>query len=308
MSAQFPGLSWQLHENGTAGHWNDSYRVFGLRYKLGVARENGRPPAIGFICNLMDTVLSIDEVRRYWDWYVENTYVEGEEFGSRGYFAAIDVNHKRSYGVANDLLDLSRIKGKSVLEIAPGIGLDTVAYAQHGAQVTGVDIAPMALDLARKNLEHNDVDATLEIGNAESLRFPDNSFDFVVARGILMFTPDDQKVVEEIRRVLKPGGEAQILLHKRLSWYVILAKLSGVNLVRAEKDPPINRLYSARDTRRLCSGFSSMKLSYGRFPMPTRRSSGFSCPFNRIVVPATRVLPKALLRPIAYYIIVTAVK
>jgi SAM-dependent methyltransferase len=253
-------------------------------------------------------MLPIDEVRRYWEWYVENTHVEGEEFGSKGYFTAIDVNHKRSYGVANDLLDLSRIKGKSVLEIAPGIGLDTVAYAQHGAHVTGVDIAPMALDLARKNLEHNDVDARLEIGNAESLRFPDNSFDFVVARGILMFTPDDQKVVEEIRRVLKPGGETQILLHKRLSWYVILAKLSGANLVQAERDPPINRLYSGGDARRLCSGFSSMKLSYGRFPMPTKRSSGFSCPFNRIVVPATQLLPKALLLPIGYYIIVTAVK
>ena len=256
----------------------------------------------------MNKMLPIDEVRRYWEWYVKNTRVEDEEFGTKGYFAAIEVNHKRSYGVANELLDLSRIKGKSLLEIAPGIGLDTVAYAQHGAKVTGVDIAPIALDLARKNLEHNDVGARLEIGNAENLRFPDNSFDFVVARGILMFTPDDQKVIEETRRVLKPGGEAQILLHKRLSWYVILAKLSGTNLVQAEKDPPINRLYSARDARRLCSGFSSVKLSYGRFPMPTKRNNGFSCPFNRIVVPVMQVLPNALLLPIGYYIIVTAIK
>ncbi|MCI0439952.1 MAG: class I SAM-dependent methyltransferase [Chloroflexi bacterium] len=251
---------------------------------------------------------ALEQVKQYWEWYMQHVHVEGEEFGSKGYFAAIDVDHKRSYGIANDLLDLSRIRGKKLLEIAPGIGLDTVVYAKHGADVTAVDISPMALDLARKNLDHNGVDAKLEIGDAENLRFADNSFDFVVARGILMFTPDDQKVVEEIRRVLEPGGEAQILLHKRFSWYVMLGKLSRTNLVQAEKEPPINRLYAARDARRLCAAFSSVKLSYGRLPMTTKRNTGLSRLFNRVVVPATRVIPKALLRQIGYYIIVRAVK
>ena len=49
------------------------------------------------------------------------------------------------------------------------------------------------------------MDAKLELGDAVNLQLDDNSLDFIVARGILAFTLDDQKVVDEIRSVLKPG-------------------------------------------------------------------------------------------------------
>lgn len=257
----------------------------------------------------VDTVSqSLDEVRNYWEWYMERTQVPGQEFGSKGYFDSIRVDHERAYGYANELLDLSRLRGRSLLELGCGIGLDTVEFARHGAEVTAVDASPMALDLARKNLEQSGLQARLEYGNAEGLDFEADSFDFVVARGILMFTPDDLRIVDEIHRVLTPGGEAQALLHKRLSWYVLLARATGTNLVHEDGDPPINRLYSEADVRRMFDRFSSHQTSYGRFPYATRRTGLFAQAFNRIFVLSTRALPSALLHSLGYYLIVKVVK
>ena len=258
--------------------------------------------------HLAETPPSHEEVQRYWEWYMERTQVPGQEHGSRGYFDAIRVDHDRAYSYPNQTLGLVGLRGKSLMELGCGIGLDTVEFARHGADVTAIDTSPTALDLAGRNLRHNGLQARLERENAEGLGYEAGTFDVVVARGILMFTPDDQKVVDEIHRVLKPGGEVQALLHKRVSWYHLLAKASGTNLVHPEKDPPINRLYSVRQARRLFSRFSALQIFMGRFPYETRRSGVFAHVFNRLVVPLTRKLPAALIRSFGYYIIVKAIR
>jgi ubiquinone/menaquinone biosynthesis C-methylase UbiE len=250
----------------------------------------------------------LEEVQAYWDWYISSIQVAGEEFGSKDFFDSIKVDHAQAYSCANELLNLPRLKGKSLLELGCGIGLDTVEFARHGAEVTAVDVSALALDLARKNLEHNGLQARVEYGNAEELGFKADTFDFVVARGILMFTPDDLRIVNEIFRVLRPGGEAQILLHKRFSWYTLLAKLSRTNLVHEKQDPPVNRLYSVGEAHRLFKKFSKHQIFFGRFPSPSKRKGIFAQAYNRLLIPLTRLLPTAMIRPIGYYMIVKAIK
>lgn len=250
----------------------------------------------------------LDAVRRYWEWYMARTHVPGEEFGSKGYFDTIKAGHEKAYSIANDLLDLTRVKGRKLLELGCGIGLDTVEFARSGAEVTAIDTSPMALSMAESNLRHNGQRAHLLIGDAEHLEFPDDSFDLVVARGIMMFTPDDSRVACELSRVLKPGGEAQVLLHKRVSWYTALARLSGANLVHEDGDPPINRLYSVSQAKAMLLGFSSVRVSFGRLPYETRRAGGFATLFNRVLMPLTRLIPTPLVARFGYYMIVRAVK
>lgn len=247
-------------------------------------------------------------VRDYWDRYARNMSAPGEEWGSAGFFEAIKIDHDRMYGGSNVVLDLEAVRGRDLLELACGIGLDTVEFAGHGARVTSIDFSPTCLDLARRFLGYRGLSATVESADAESLPYGPESFDVVVARGLLMFTPDDRGVVSEMLRVLRPGGEANILVHHRFSWYVALAALSGTNRVHVDGEPPLNRLYSVAGLRSLLSGFSSVKLIFDRLPVATRRGGLPAALFNRVVVPAARALPARLLNRTGYYIIAKAFK
>ena len=251
---------------------------------------------------------SIDEVSRYWEWYIERIQVPGEPFASPRFFESIQAQHNHAYSCANELLGLPRLRGKSLLELGCGIGLDTVELARHDAEVTTIDVVPLALELAQTHLRYHNLRARVEFGNAETLRFEDNTFDLVLGRGILMFTPDDRRVLDEVLRVLKPGGQAQLLLHNRFSWYVLLAKISGTKLIHEERDPPINRLYSVREVRGMLGNFSSYQIRFGRMPSATNRGGMPAQVFNRVLVPLSRAVPDGILRRTGYYMIISATK
>jgi ubiquinone/menaquinone biosynthesis C-methylase UbiE len=252
---------------------------------------------------------ALKQVERYWDAYAAGLDVQGTPWGSREFFAAIKAEHDQAYAYANHILDLAKLEGRSLLELACGIGLDTIEFARHGAAVTAIDLSATCLDLAERQLAYHNLQATLEIGNAESLRYPANSFDFVVARGILMFTRKASRVVDEILRVLKPGGEANILLHNRFSWYVFLAKISGTNLVHEAKDPPINKFYSVWQVQKMFGKFSSYQIFFDRFPLTTTKRTGtFAQLYNQLVVPFARTIPNAIIKTFGFYIIIKAIK
>lgn len=255
----------------------------------------------------MDPILQ--SVREYWDAYAAGLEVDGAQRGSLEFFTGIKVLHDQAYGYANEILNFAQLSGCKLLELAPGVGLDTVEFAAHGADVTAIDLSPGCLELARMSLACRGLDGTLEIGNVEELPYPDNHFDIVVARGLFMYTRDDRRLLDELLRVLKPGGVAQILLHNRRSWYVALARLSGSNLFAENGDPPINRVYTVAEARRVGGRFSAYELYYDRFPSPqTSRTGPAAWLFDRVFVPLSRRLPKAIMDPMGFYMIIRAVK
>jgi ubiquinone/menaquinone biosynthesis C-methylase UbiE len=251
---------------------------------------------------------SITKVQRYWEIYASNLDVPHAPWGSKQFFDKIKSEHDKAYTNANRILDLSGLDGRSLLELGCGIGLDTVEFARHGAKVTAIDLSPICIELTKRILAYNNLTATLEVANAEELSYPPSSFDIVVARGILMFTPNDRLVVDQILRVLKPGGEANILLHNRLSWYVLLARLSKSNLVHQLIDPPINRLHSMWEAKRLFAKYSSVTVYTDRFPTKTNRLGLFPGLFNSVFVPMAQCIPRAVMKPFGYYLIIKAFK
>jgi SAM-dependent methyltransferase len=101
--------------------------------------------------------------------------------------------------------------GERVLDVACGTGNTALMARARAAAVTGLDLTPELLAVARKRAaEAGHGDVTWQEGDAEHLPFPDGSFDVVVSSCGLMFAPDQQKVAREVARVTRRGGRIAI--------------------------------------------------------------------------------------------------
>lgn len=96
--------------------------------------------------------------------------------------------------------------GQRVLDVACGTGVVAVTAARAGAKVTGLDLTPELLAVARENSRIAMVDIDWHEGDAERLMFEANTFDVVVSQFGHMFAPRPDVAVAEMLRVLKPGG------------------------------------------------------------------------------------------------------
>jgi ubiquinone/menaquinone biosynthesis C-methylase UbiE len=101
-----------------------------------------------------------------------------------------------------------------VLEIAVGTGRN-FPYYPAGIRLTGIEISEEMLALARARAAELGREIDLRLGDAQSLDFPDASFDTVVCTFSLCSIPDDAKAVAEARRVLRPGGRLLLIEHVR---------------------------------------------------------------------------------------------
>ncbi|MES2179191.1 MAG: class I SAM-dependent methyltransferase [Gemmatimonadota bacterium] len=142
----------------------------------------------------------------------------GFEQGSAEYFAAVDRDRYEIYAPwMKTVMGYDGYRGKSVLEIGYGQGTDLMQFAKGGAKVTGVDLSPTHQRLARKRFELAGIPADLRLADAETLPFPDATFDVVYSFGVIHHTPGTQDVINEIYRVLKPGGKAILAVYHRHS-------------------------------------------------------------------------------------------
>jgi len=107
----------------------------------------------------------------------------------------------------------SRARGE-VLEIAAGTGRNLPFYPRE-VSLTGIELSPEMLEIARHRARNLGVEADLRVGDAQGLPFPDASFDTVVATLALCTIPDDRRAVTEAVRVLRPGGRLLLLEHVR---------------------------------------------------------------------------------------------
>lgn len=105
---------------------------------------------------------------------------------------------------------VSDLRGE-VLEIGAGTGAMFPHYGAK-AKVTGIELDESFLERARQRTDHA-ASVELRAGNAESLAFDAARFDVVVAALVLCSVDSPEKVLAEIRRVLKPGGELRLVEH-----------------------------------------------------------------------------------------------
>ena len=109
---------------------------------------------------------------------------------------------------------VAKIDCGSILDIGTGPGYLPLEIARRkpNIRICGIDLSKRMIEIARRNAEEADLTARLsfEVGNANQLRFADNTYDLIISSGVLHSWKDPLRVLNECYRALKPGGEAWI--------------------------------------------------------------------------------------------------
>jgi len=116
------------------------------------------------------------------------------------------------------LIDFTALGRQDVLEIGVGAGTHAELLARHARSFTGIDLTESAVTLTARRMQLFDLAARVERMDAESLRFPDGSFDFIWTWGVIHHSANTRRVLEEMRRVLRPGGRAVVMVYHRNWW------------------------------------------------------------------------------------------
>jgi len=241
-------------------------------------------------------------VRDYWNTHIHDLDISSHQPGTPEFFADLDQYHFEKLHHLPRLIDFGAYRGKHVLDVGCGAGTDLVRFARGGARVTGVDLSSSAIALARENFAQQGLQADLREADGEHLPFADDSFDFVFAHGVVQYTADDQALVGEVRRVLKPGGTAVFQVYNRISWLNALSKVMKVPL--EHEDAPVLKRYSAAEFRALLAGFRDVRIVEERFPVKSRLHGGWKGTlFNTFFVGTFNALPRAWVRRYGWHLL-----
>lgn len=244
---------------------------------------------------------TLREVQRYWNERIHDLELAKHPVGTPGFFDDLAEYRFDKLHYLPKLVNFSNYKGKRVLEIGCGVGIDLVRFAEGGAQVIGIDLSETAINLARQNFAQRGLDGEFFVMNGEQLDYADNSFDVVYAHGVLQYTEDPFRMAREMHRVLKPGGEAISMVYNRISWLNALSKIMKVEL--EHEDAPVLVKYSIGEFKKILSPFPKIKIVPERFPVKSRLHKGWKgAAYNGLFVPAFIYLPKALVRPLGWHL------
>lgn len=117
------------------------------------------------------------------------------------------------WGIAEKELKMlpADMAGMQAIELGCGTGYVSGWMARRGASVVGIDVSERQLSTARCLAERNGVELTLVHGNAETVPYPDGSFDFAISEYGAAIWCDPYVWIPEAHRILRPGGELVFL-------------------------------------------------------------------------------------------------
>jgi len=164
------------------------------------------------------------EVKDFWNVAScgEELYLASED--EAGYRAEAEARYQLEPYIL-PFADFEAAAGKRVLEIGVGLGADHQRFAEAGAELSGIDLTERAIAHTGRRFAALGLRSSLATGDAEKLDFPDESFDIVYSWGVLHHSPDTPRAIAEVHRVLKPGGEARIMIYHK--WSLIGLMLWG---------------------------------------------------------------------------------
>lgn len=145
----------------------------------------------------------------------EDLYLSSED--QEGY----DFHSNKKYELEGYLIypaaKFNTTKNQKVLEIGVGLGADHQKFAEAGADLYGIDLTERAVEHTYRRLKTFSLKSKLSTGDAENLDFVSDTFDVVYSWGVLHHSPNTSKAINEVYRVLKPGGVARIMIYHKWS-------------------------------------------------------------------------------------------
>ncbi len=164
------------------------------------------------------------------------------------------------------LIDFESLRKQDVLEIGVGSGSHAGLLARHARSFTGIDISDYAVHSVQRRFSWLGVDGTVERMDAERMAFEDESFDFIWSWGVIHHSASTARILEEMQRVLRPGGRATTMVYHRGWWNYYLQMSLFFGLLRGEllhstlhqvvqrhTDGAMARYFTASEWRRLVS-------------------------------------------------------
>lgn len=241
-------------------------------------------------------------VRAYWDEHVADWKIARHPPGTKEFFEEVEAYRFEKLSYLPQRVDFAGYPGQSVLDVGCGLGNDLSRFARGGSIVTGIDISPRAIDLARMNFQQRGLAGQFAVMDGEALEFPDGSFDVVYCHTVLHFTPDPERMVGEIHRVLKDDGLAILMTVNRKSWMNWLRHVMKVDIDHL--DSPVFRHMTIGEFRGLLRPFAAVELVPERFPVATKVHGGAKALlYNTLFVGGFNALPQAWTRGTGHHLL-----
>jgi len=241
-------------------------------------------------------------VQRFWDNKLNGAKNTTAEPGTRTFYEEIETHRYREEFHIPLVAEFNNHPGKKVLEIGCGLGTDGRQFVRGGTRYYGCDLSPESVGLARRGFEVFNFPGNFMCADAENLPFSDASFDLVYSHGVLHHTPDTERSIHQIHRVLRSNGKAIVMLYARESFgYFVGAHVFGrlrlewarqrmgresfndlvglplehrgwlpdwvvINNSTDGIGNPLSRLYTAKQLRNMFSAFEDVHLEKHYFP------------------------------------------
>lgn len=208
-------------------------------------------------------------------------YGEKYQFATREFFDEVERHRYQEYAPwMPSVMGFNDFAGSRLVEIGCGMGTDLLQFARGGAHCTGVDLTPRSIEISRLHFDLYQMRADFVLTDAETLPFMDASFDVVYSNGVLHHTPGTAQAIREVHRILRPGGQAKVMLYHRHSLYywseIILHRgLLRGHFLRGHSPEeimsryveysetnarPLVKAYSRRQARELFAPFREVKI------------------------------------------------
>jgi len=218
-----------------------------------------------------------NQVEKFWDGQpADSTGIVFPE-GSLQFFEAMEERRYQDEAFIHSLAQFTRWRGKKVLEVGCGCGTDLLQFARAGAEVYGIDLSQHSVELTRKHLELYGLQAEINQGDGEDLPFPSDYFDLVYSWGVVHHLPNPAKAIDEIYRVLKPGGYIKAMVYNRnspvwLKMWLQYALLKGrvftslSRVISEHMESPGTKAFTMKEMKCLFHQFRELK--FQPFPRP----------------------------------------
>ena len=195
--------------------------------------------------------------------------------GTKAYFEEIDSRFLSSvykYMPWNSipfemLIAFEELGDKDVLEIGTGLGTHAQLLSPYCKSFTGIDLTETASALTAQRLRLFGLSGRALQMDAENMQFTSNSFDYIWSWGVIHHSADTRRILAEMKRVLRPGGKATVMVYHRSWWaYYVGALVRGVfrgrlktygnlhRVAQAATDGAIARYYTANEWREISTG------------------------------------------------------